>query len=161
MSGRERRRWIRVGHDRSVAEAVAARLDNKRDASPVSRGSVTVGEFLTRTWMPHKRRHVRATTAYRYAWFIDRYINPAIGGVPLRRLRADHLDGLYEHLATTDGRHATGLAPKTIAPALGRHVGGEVQRRVEALRGCGARTQMERRCGRRALGWRRRRARRG
>ena len=65
--------------------------------------------------MPHKRRHVRATTAYRYAWFIDRYINPAIGKIPLRRLRADHLDDLYERLATTGGRQGTGLAPKTIA----------------------------------------------
>ena len=58
-----------------------------------------------RTWLPHKRRHVRATTAYRYAWFVDHYINPAIGDVPLRRLRADHLDDLYERLATTGGRH--------------------------------------------------------
>lgn len=65
--------------------------------------------------MPNKRRHVRATTAYRYAWFIDRYISPAIGDIPLRRLRSDHLDGLYEQLATTGGRTGTGLAPKTIA----------------------------------------------
>jgi integrase len=57
---------------------------------------------------------VRATTAYRYSWFVDRYINPAIGDIPLRRLRADHLDGLYEGLATTAGRHGTGLAPKTV-----------------------------------------------
>ena len=84
--------------------------DHHRDRGPVS-----VGEFLARTWMPNKRRHVRATTAYRYAWFIDQYINPAIGDVPLRRLRADHLDDVYEQLATTGGRQGTGLAPKTIA----------------------------------------------
>lgn len=59
--------------------------------------------------------HDSSTTAYRYAWFIDRYIGPAVGEVPLRRLRADHLDDLYEQLATTGGRHGTGLAPKTIA----------------------------------------------
>lgn len=41
-------------------------------------------------------------------------LNPAIGDVPLRRLRADHLDGLYDQLATTAGRHGTGLAPKTV-----------------------------------------------
>ena len=44
-----------------------------------------------------------------------RYINPAIGDIPLRRLRSDHLDDLYEQLATTGGRQGTGLAPKTIA----------------------------------------------
>jgi integrase len=116
LTGRERRRWIPIGHDRAEAEAVVARLDSERDAGPPpSRGSVSVGEFLTRTWMPNKRRHVRATTAYRYAWFIDRYINPAIGDIPLRRLRSDHLDGLHEQLATSGGRTGTGLAPKTIA----------------------------------------------
>jgi integrase len=69
---------------------------------------------LTDTWLPIKRRHVRASTAYRYSWFVDHYINPAIGDVPLRRLRADHLDGFYDQLITTGGRHGTGLAPKTV-----------------------------------------------
>ena len=115
LTGRERRRWIPIGHDRGEAEAVVARLDSEHNAGPPRRGSVSVGEFLTRTWMPNKRRHVRATTACRYAWFIDRYINPAIGNIPLRRLRSDHLDGLYEQLAATGGRAGTGLAPKTIA----------------------------------------------
>src|SRR3954451_24587798 len=81
LTGRERRRWIPIGHDRDGAEAVAARLANERTDPAPSRGTVTVGEFLTRTWMPHKRRQVRATTAYRYAWFIDRYIKPAIGDI--------------------------------------------------------------------------------
>lgn len=116
LTGRERRRWLPVGHDRSEAEAVAARIDSEQGASPPPRrGKTTFGEFLTRTWMPHKRRRVRETTAYRYAWFIDRYIQPAIGDIPLRRLRADHLDTLYQQLATTGGRNGTGLAPKTIA----------------------------------------------
>jgi integrase len=87
---------------------------NVSQARHPHRGALTVTEFLTRTWMPNKRRHVRATTAYRYAWFIERYINPAIGPIPLRRLRSDHLDSLYEQLATIKGRRGTGLAPKTI-----------------------------------------------
>lgn len=115
LSGRERRRWIPIGHDRSEAESVASRLDREHvQGPPPSRGAMTVGEFLSRTWMPNKRRNVRATTAHRYAWFIERSINPAIGAIPLRRLRSDHLDDLYETLATTGGRNNTGLAPKTI-----------------------------------------------
>jgi hypothetical protein len=73
-----------------------------------------LGAFLTGTWLPQKRRHVRATTAYRYTWFVERYVNPAIGAIPLRRLRSDHLDTLYESLATAGGRSGAGLAPKTI-----------------------------------------------
>jgi integrase len=85
-----------------------------RRRSPGAGRAVHLGEFLTETWLPLKRRHVRATTAYRYSWIVDRYINPTIGDVPLRRLRADHLDGLYDHLAATAGRSGTGLAPKTV-----------------------------------------------
>lgn len=115
LSGKERRRWHAVGYDRAEAEACAARLDADRPGpAPARGGPITLGAFLTDTWMPQKRRHVRATTAYRYAWFIDRYIKPAIGDVPLRRLRADHLDSLYESLAATGGRMGDGLAPKTI-----------------------------------------------
>ena len=69
---------------------------------------------MNETWLPRKRRQVRATTAYRYAWFIEHYINPAIGDVPLRQLRVDHLEALYQQLAVTGGRQGAGLAPKTI-----------------------------------------------
>ena len=63
------------------------RLDQERDAVPPPKigGPLTVGEFLTEKWLPRKRRQLRATTAYRYAWFVDRYITPAIGDTALRR----------------------------------------------------------------------------
>jgi integrase len=83
-------------------------------SAPAKGGPTTFGDFLNSTWLPQKRRTVRATTGYRYAWFVEHYINPAIGQVPLRRLRADHLDSLYENLARTGGREGAGLAPKTI-----------------------------------------------
>ena len=115
LTGKERRRWHPAGHDRHDAELVAARIDrDNAGAAPARGGPVHLGEFLTDTWLPLKRRQVRATTAYRYSWFVDRYINPALGDIPLRRLRADHLDGLYDQLGTTGGRHGTGLAPKTV-----------------------------------------------
>jgi integrase len=114
LTGRERRRWHPVGQDRSEAEAVAAHLKFDRTAPPIKGGPVTLGEFLTRTWLPIKRRHVRETTAYRYAWFVERHVKPVIGEVPLRRLRSDHLDRLYDDLAASGGRRGDGLAPKTI-----------------------------------------------
>jgi integrase len=115
LTGKERRRWHPVGQDREEAHSVAARLEAHRAGSAPARGGpVSLGEFLTNTWLPLKRRQVRATTAYRYSWFVEHYINPAIGEVTLRRLRADHLDGLYDRLATTAGRAGTGLAPKTV-----------------------------------------------
>ena len=85
-----------------------------RRAPPKVGGPVTVSQFLPNTWLPQKRRQVRATTAYRYAWFVDRYIIPPIGDVPLRRLRADHLDALYDGARHHRRRNGTGLAPKTV-----------------------------------------------
>lgn len=79
---------------------------------PPRGGPVLVGDFLRTTWIPQKRRQVRSTTAYRYAWMVERYIVPAIGQLPLRRLRADHLDDTYERLLTTGGQHGGGLARK-------------------------------------------------
>ena len=95
------------------AEAIASRL-RPIEAPPAKGNPVTFGEFLTDRWMPCKRRQVRATTGYRYAWMADRYVVPLIGAIPLRQLRADHLDLLYHALAKTGGDAGTGLAPKTI-----------------------------------------------
>jgi hypothetical protein len=65
LTGRERRRWHPVGHDHDEAEQLAARLDRERDSAPATpTGPVTFGEYLTNTWIPHKRRQVRATTVY-------------------------------------------------------------------------------------------------
>ena len=115
LTGKERRRWHPAGNDRTDAEALADRIDREAQPSlPEVGGPITVRNFLDDTWLPQKRRQVRATTAYRYSWFVERYISPAIGDVALRRLRTDHLDALYISLATTAGRHGTGLAPKTV-----------------------------------------------
>lgn len=115
LTGKERRRWHPAGRVRAEAEAMAGRLDAERDVPPPKVGGpITVGEFLTETWLPRKRRQVRATTAYRYAWFVDRYIIPTLGDVPLRRLRLDHLENFYAALAATGGRSGEGLAPKTV-----------------------------------------------
>jgi len=115
LTGKERRRWHPAGHDRAEADAMAERLDAEREVPPPKVGGpITVGQFLTETWLPRKRRQVRETTAFRYAWFVDRYILPALGDIPLRRLRLDHLEGFYAGLAATGGRHGRGLAPKTV-----------------------------------------------
>ena len=50
LTGRERRRWHPVGHDRTEAETIAARLGAERIApAPPKGGAITVGEFLTHT----------------------------------------------------------------------------------------------------------------
>lgn len=118
LTGRERRRWHPVGGDRQDAEALARRLEQDPRQDGRERGTSTrLGPFLTDTWLPRKRMHVRATTAYRYGWMIDNYLAPRLGAVALDTLRTDHLDDLYQHLITVGGRSGRPMAAKTVHEA--------------------------------------------
>ena len=64
LTGKERRRWHPVGHDRGDAELAAARIDrDNAGAAPARGGPVDLGQFLTDTWLPLKRRHVDGMTS--------------------------------------------------------------------------------------------------
>ncbi|MEO6493317.1 MAG: hypothetical protein ABIP99_10840 [Ilumatobacteraceae bacterium] len=78
------------------------------------RAPTTLGMFLAEQWMPRRRIQLGQTTAHRYAWMIDNYINPRIGDIPLRSLRVEHLDSLYHCLLTTGSRDGGPLASKTV-----------------------------------------------
>jgi hypothetical protein len=114
-TSRERRRWHPAGYSRLDAEAIARRFEvAKRPTESPDSQQVTVGQYLTEKWMPGRRRRLQETTAHRYEWMIANYIEPALGSMPLRSLRAEHLDRFYTDLLTTGGERASGLAPKTV-----------------------------------------------
>lgn len=117
VTGKERRRWRSAGDTRADAKSIVERLDAKRAQSRGRASSASLGGFLTEVWLPRKRGQVRATTAYRYAWIVDRYVLPRLGEVSLRSLRADHLDDLYNHLLSGGGKQGGPLAPKTVHEA--------------------------------------------
>lgn len=55
--------------DRHQAEQMATRIEaDAAGSAPPRGGPVHLGEFLTDTWLPTRRRHVRGTTSYRYNW---------------------------------------------------------------------------------------------
>ena len=114
-TGRERRRWHPAGRSRSDAEAIAARVESMSSAEQfVTSTQLTLGRYLTERWMPRRRHGLQATTAHRYKWMIDNYIVPALGPMPMRSLRTEHLDRFYSELLATSGHRSTGLAPKTV-----------------------------------------------
>jgi integrase len=115
LTGRERRRWHPAGHSRSDAEAIAARLDAIVEAEvDVIASQLTFGRYLTERFMPMRRQRLQSTTAHRYEWMIEHYITPALGSMPMRSVRPEHLDRLYGDLLATGGAKHTGLAPKTV-----------------------------------------------
>ena len=115
ITGRERRKWHPAGKCRADAEAIAATLTDAKavDTAEAARPT-TFGRFLTEVWLPCRRAQLRPTTTRRYGWIIDNYIIPRLGDIPLRSLRAEHLDALYLHLSDRGGRDGHALAPKTV-----------------------------------------------
>ncbi len=117
FTGKERRSWHAAGSDRADADAMVERLDEERrllrDTEPSSRG-LTFAMFLINWWLPAKKLELRATTFFRYEWMVDHYVTARVGGILLRRLRADHLEQLYTELLELPGRNGTGLSPKTV-----------------------------------------------
>ena len=114
-TGRERRRWHPAGTSRADAEALASGItETNRVPIPRGRAALTLGDYLTNTWLPERQRRVRATTAYRYGWMIERYIAPTVGLYALRSIRTEHLNDFYTTLTASGGQHGDGLAAKTV-----------------------------------------------
>jgi len=116
VTGRERRRWYPAGPHREDADALAAQLASERMSDPgTRRSSLTLGVYLTQRWLPSKQVALRPSTWASYRNNIELHIVPAIGRVPLRHLRPDHIERLYANLLA-DGNTVRpgGLDGKTV-----------------------------------------------
>ncbi|GGL77003.1 site-specific integrase [Deinococcus aerolatus] len=60
---------------------------------------VTMAEYLN-TWLETKRPGLARKTVHNYSRLIELHINPQIGQIPLQKLSALHLQGLYNALTT-------------------------------------------------------------
>ena len=115
LTGRERRRWHPAGRSRDDAEAIATTLVTEALPPPgLSASPLTFGKFLSEQWMLRRRPQLGASTAHRYQWMIDNCINPSIGDIPIRALRVEHIDHLYQGLLAHGSHSGGALANKTV-----------------------------------------------
>ena len=115
MTGRERRRWHPAGTDRASAVDFARELAAAHSRHDGRRVGPTLGVYLTTRWLPAKQLTLRPSTWDGYRRLIELHVIPHLGRVPLRHLRAEHLDRLYASLlerGRSDGRG--GLDTKTV-----------------------------------------------
>jgi integrase len=113
VTGRDKRSWHPAGTTREEAEKLAARLAAELNGRNDKVRSLTLGVYLTNTWLPGKKINLAESTWDGYRRKIERHILPAIGQLRIRRLRAHHLEALYDRmLHPTDGSRP--LAPKTV-----------------------------------------------
>ena len=110
----ERRRWHAAGADRAAAERLAVVLATEAKANERSVG-LSLGRYLLETWLPAKRMNLRLSTWTGYRSIIELHVIPRVGRLPLRRLRAHHLESLYADLLASGRRDGKGgLDPKTV-----------------------------------------------
>ena len=121
-TGKERRRWHPGGPLKRDAERLVNELVKRKDDGTY-RGPdrLTLGEYLTTRWLPGQVSQLSPSTYDSYRRNIDLHVIPYIGGVPLQKLAAEDLDGLYAALSTAGGRRdgkPGGLAPKSVRIVL-------------------------------------------
>lgn len=115
-TGKERRRWHPAGTDRTQAEALAGRLaDEELERRGTGRSRLTLAAHIERTWLPRKARQLRPVTLDGYRRQLRLYILPHLGPVPLRSLRVEEIEDLYECLLTAGRSDGTGgLSTKSV-----------------------------------------------
>jgi len=112
VTGKERRSWHPAGTDRAEAERLAAKLAAEETGRVDAVRSLTFGAYLASQWLPAKKLHLATSTYRGYERNIQLHLLPTLGRVPLRRLRHQQIDALYDRLLhPADGR---GLSPKTV-----------------------------------------------
>jgi integrase len=128
----------------------AALTDADHGIRPVA-NRLTVGEYLNDWLTGLVRLQCRPRTADSYAETVDRYINPAIGKVPLTKLTPEHVARMLADLTTMTSKRGR-LSPTTVRYAytvlriaLGRALkSGRVLRNVATLATPPPRARLER-----------------
>ncbi len=114
VTGKEIRKWHPAGTNRAEADKLTRRLAAEANQDNAGARGLTFGAFLTQQWLPGKANTLATSTWHSYRRKIDRHILPALGGVPMRRLTASHLDSLYDSKLRPTDPDVRALAPKTV-----------------------------------------------
>ena len=99
---------------RAAEEHLKGVLGDKLSGSYVTPAKMTLGSYLTESWLPLQQQRLRASTLDDYTRRIEHYILPAIGRVVLQELDAVRLDRLYADLLNHGGRRGGALSPKSV-----------------------------------------------
>jgi len=106
--GRPIRRSRSASSDREAKKLLAdmRQARDAGDALPDDR--LTTGKFLV-DWLKRQQGRVRVGTSRAYKFQLERLVMPKIGMIPLRRLRASHVEGMMDSFPA--------LSPNTVAGA--------------------------------------------
>jgi integrase len=81
---------------------------------------LTLGEFLTREWLPNRRNELKASTAATYDNIVTSYLLPHLGAVKLEELTVRRIESFFKELQASGARgrskkEGAGLSAKTVS----------------------------------------------
>ncbi len=116
VNGKRRQKWHGSYRTRKEAEAARAKIVSDLNAGTYTEPTrVTLGEYLTLTWLPSIRSRVKPTTWDSYRRNVELHLLPRLGSRQLQRLTATDLNALYGDLLTSGNQKTEGrLSPKTV-----------------------------------------------
>lgn len=117
-TGNYRRRWVPAGTRRGDAEKLLADLVKRsHEGQPVVSDKMTLGEYLTKRWLPIQEARLRKSTYDSYRRNIELHVLPGLGSRPLDKLTPEDVDVFYaELLVSGDKRkHRRDPGPKGLS----------------------------------------------
>lgn len=98
LTGKRRQKWIAVKGNQEKAKRLLRDLMHQYDtAGNIVTSRTTVKELFTR-WMPIYKTTMVQRSFERYEQVANKYVIPALGNIPLIKLRAEHIQNYYAAL---------------------------------------------------------------
>ncbi len=113
VTGKQRYASRTVRGGKREAQRALNEMVSDAERGLVVRTNATTGELIE-AWFEHAAGDFSPKTVKETRGFIDRNLLPAVGAVPLSKLKASDLDRFYRRLLTSGAVGAGGLAPATV-----------------------------------------------
>lgn len=115
-TGKRKRKWHSFEGTKREAQVECSRLITAMKGGTYQEpNKITLGDFLSR-WVDHIKSQVSPKSHERYAGIVDQNIKPALGAVPLTKLKPAQISEAYGKALVGGRRHdkAGGLSPRTV-----------------------------------------------
>lgn len=126
VSGKKRYASRTVRGGKREAQRVLAQMVVEAGGGQIASTASTVGELLD-AWLAQASRDFSPKTVLETRGFIERSIKPALGAVPLNKLRTAEIDRFYLRLQGPGG----GRSGRPLAPGTVRRIHGILRRALE------------------------------
>ena len=113
LTGKQRYASRTVRGGKRDAQRVLAEMVTEAERGLSVRTNATVGELLE-AWFAFASRDFSPKTVKETRGFIDRNLLPALGALPLAKVRPSDLDRFYQRLQSSGGKGGAALAPATV-----------------------------------------------